>query len=66
MDYDKNNKLNKELSSSEEVSLQAKIFSFYFYVLKKKDINMFFVILLLILETLQIISFAFSPPVNHL
>ncbi len=60
---DKNNKMNKELSTSDEVSMQQRIFNFYYYVLRKKDINLLLCVLFLILETLQIISFAFSDPV---
>jgi hypothetical protein len=60
---DKNNKLNKELSSLEEISIQQRIFTFYYYVLKKKDINLVLCSFLLILESLQVISYAFSPPV---
>ncbi len=63
---DKNNKLNKELSTSDEVSMQQRIFTFYYYVLRKKDINLLFIVIFLILEAIQIISFAFSDPVNNL
>ncbi len=62
---EKNNKLNKELSTSEEVSIQFRIFSFYYYVLKKKDNNLLICILLLILETIQMLSYAFSEPVIY-
>jgi hypothetical protein len=61
---DKNNKLNKELSSMEEISIQQRIFTYYYYVLKKKDINLVICSLLLILESIQVISFAFSEPVT--
>ncbi len=61
---DKNNKHNKELSALDEVPLKLRLFNFYYFVLKKKDINMLFCALLLILETIQIISFAFSDPVK--
>ena len=60
--FDKNQKLGKDLNVADEVSIKTKIFNFYFFVLRKKDINMFFCSLLLILETLQLISFSFSEP----
>ena len=60
--FDKNQKLGKDLNVADEVSIKTKIFNFYFFVLRKKDINMFFCSLLLILETLQLISFTFSEP----
>ena len=58
--FDKNQKLGKDLNVADEVSIKTKIFNFYFFVLRKKDINIFFCSLLLILETLQLISFSFS------
>lgn len=59
---EKNSKLNKELNSQEEASFKARLFAFFYYVLKKKDINLFLCCLFLILETIQLISFAFSEP----
>jgi hypothetical protein len=60
---DKNNKLNKELSTSDEILMNQRIFNFYYYVLRKKDLNLLLCVLFLILETLQMISYAFSEPV---
>ncbi len=60
--YEKNPKLSKDLNSNDEVTLKTKIFNFYYLVLRKKDINMFFCSLLLILETFQLISYSFSTP----
>jgi hypothetical protein len=61
---DKNNKLNKELTTSDEVLMNQRIFNFYYFVLRKKDLNLFLCVLFLILETLQMISYAFSDPVD--
>ena len=53
---EKNTKLSKELTNPDELSIKMKIFNFYFYVLRKKDINMFLCGFLLILETFQLVS----------
>ncbi len=63
--YEKNPKLSKDLNSNDEVTLKTKIFNFYYLVLRKKDINMFFCSLLLILETFQLISYSFTSPHNN-
>ena len=63
---DKNNKLSKELSTTDDISLKTRIFSFFYYVLKKKDINILLCTLFLILEMIQLISFAFSTPVSNI
>ncbi len=59
---DKSKNYSKDLNVVDEVSVKTKIFNFYFFVLRKKDINMFICSLLLIIETLQLISFSFSEP----
>ena len=59
---EKNSKLNKDLTSSEDISFKTKVFNFYFYTLRKKDINLFLCILLIFLETLQLISYSFTTP----
>ena len=59
---DKNPKYSKDLNVIDDVSIKSKIFNFYFFVLRKKDINIFFTSLLLIIESLQLISFSFSEP----
>lgn len=59
---EKNTKLSKELANPDELSIKIKIFNFYFYVLRKKDINMFLCGFLLILETFQLVSYAFTTP----
>ena len=59
---EKNTKSNKDISITEDVSLKTKIFTFYFYVLRKRDINLFISSFLLLLETLQLISYAFTTP----
>ena len=52
----------KDLTPIEEISVKKKIFNFYFYTLRKKDLNIFFYIVLFIIETIQLISYAFSFP----
>jgi hypothetical protein len=59
---EKNNKLSKELNANEDVGLKTRIFCFFYYVLKKKDINLILCLVFLFLEMFQLISFAFSPP----
>lgn len=60
---EKNNKLNKELSATEDITLKTKLFTYFYYVLKKKDINILLCTIFLFFETIQLISFAFSDPV---
>ena len=60
--FDKNPKYSKDLNVVDEVSIKTKIFNFFFFVLRKKDINIFFGSLLLIIESLQLISYSFSEP----
>ncbi len=62
---EKNNKLNKELSTTEEVTLKTKLFTYFYYVLNKKDINILLTTIFLIIETIQFISYAFSDPVIY-
>ena len=52
----------KDLTPIEEISIKKKIFNFYFYTLRKKDLNKFFYIILFIIETIQLISYSFSSP----
>ena len=59
---EKNSKLSKELTNADEISIKIKFFNFFFYVLRKKDINMFLCSFLLLLETFQLISYAFASP----
>ena len=60
--FDKNPKFSKDLNVIDEVNLKTKIFNFYFFVLRKKDFNIFICSLLLIIETFQLISYSFSEP----
>jgi hypothetical protein len=59
---EKNSKLSKELNSNEEVNLKTRLFQFFYYVLRKKDINLLLATIFLILESFQLISYAFSDP----
>ena len=59
---EKNSKLSKELTNPDEISIKLKIFNFFFFVLRKKDINLFLCSFLLLLETLQLVSYAFASP----
>ena len=59
---EKSIKLSKELANPDELSTKIKIFNFYVYVLRKKDINMFLCCFLFFLETLQLVSYAFASP----
>ena len=50
MEQEKNNqKLSKELNSLEDISITKKIYNYYFFTLRKKDINLFFYTILFIL-----------------
>ena len=59
---DKNSKLSKDMNASEEVPIKTRIFAFFYYVLRKKDISLLICVIYLILESLQLISYAFSDP----
>jgi hypothetical protein len=58
------NKINKELSTIEEYNIKTRVFTYFFYVLQKKYVNVFLCILFMFIESLQFISFAFSEPVK--
>ena len=53
---EKNQKLNKDLTNPEEITLTIKIFHFFYYVLSKTDTHMLLCCFLLFLELLQMIS----------
>ena len=60
--FDKNPKFSKDLNVIDEINVKTKIFNFYFFVLRKKDFNIFICSLLLIIETIQLISYSFTEP----
>jgi len=64
--FEKNSKLSKELNANEQVSLKTRVFCFFYYVLKKKDINLLVCVIFLLLEMIQLISYAFSVPHKQL
>ena len=39
--FDKNPKFSKDLNVIDEINVKTKIFNFYFFVLRKKDFNIF-------------------------
>lgn len=57
-----NNKYNKEYG---EESLKVRIFSLFFYILKKEDLNSIICVFFLLLEMFQLISYSFSDPVTY-
>ena len=63
---EKGSKMGKDMSSSNEVSLTLRAYQFFYYVLKKRDINVAICALLIILESLQVISYAFTDPFTKL
>ena len=61
--FEKNKKNNKDLiQTSDEMNNKEKIFNYFYNILKKKNINVFINCLLIIIETIQIISYGFSDP----
>ena len=61
--FEKNQKNNKDLiQTSDEMNGKEKIFNFFYNVIKKKNLNVFIICLLIIIETIQIISYGFSDP----
>ncbi len=61
--FEKNQKNTKDLiQTSDEMNNKEKIFNYFYNILKKKDINVFIICLLIIIETIQIISYGFSDP----
>lgn len=56
-----NNKQTKD-TFNEEVSLINRIYSLFFYSLKKKDIGTGLCLIFLVLESIQLVSYAFSDP----
>ena len=59
---DKNSKMGKDMNTTEEVSQTQRAYQFFYYVLRKKDINVGLCAIFIILESLQIISYAFADP----
>ena len=61
--FEKNQKNNKDLiQTNDEMNQKEKIFNYFHNVLKKKNLNVFFICLLLVIETIQNISYGFSDP----
>ena len=61
--FEKNKKNNKEIiQTNEEMTNKIKLFNFFYNILKKKDFNIIVTCLLIILETIKIISYGFSEP----
>ena len=61
--FEKSQKINKEIiQTNDELTTKTKLFNFFYNVLKRKDFNVFVTSLLLIIETIQVISYAFSDP----
>jgi len=61
--FEKNKKNNKEIiQTNEEMTTKIKLFNFFYNILKKKDFNIVVTCLLIILETIQVISYGFSEP----
>ena len=61
--FEKNQKNNKDLiQTNDEMNQKEKIFNYFHNVLKKKNLNVFFMCLLLVIETIQNISYGFSDP----
>ena len=61
--FEKSQKINKEIiQTNDELTTKTKLFNFFYNVLKRKDFNVFITSLLLIIETIQVISYAFSDP----
>ncbi len=61
--FEKNKKNNKEIiPTNDEMTNKINLFNFFYNVLKKKDFNVIVTCLLLLMETIQIISYGFSEP----
>ena len=61
--FEKKKKNNKEIiPTNDELTNKIKLFNFFYNILKKKDFNIIVSCLLLIIETIQIISYGFSEP----
>jgi len=57
-------KSNKDLIANDEFSFKNRLFLFFFFALRKRDISIFLSTIFMIFESIQLISFAFSEPVN--
>ena len=61
--FEKSQKNNKDLiQTSDEMNGKEKTFNYFYNVLKKKNLNVFIICLLIITETIQLISYGFSDP----
>ena len=61
--FEKSQKNSKDLiQTSDEMNGKEKVFNYFYNVIKKKNLNVFIICLLIIIETIQIISYGFSEP----
>lgn len=58
-------KSNKDLTSNDEITIKNRLYLFFFYALKKRDITFFLSTVFMVFETIQLVSFAFSEPVKN-
>ena len=60
--FEKNQKNSKDFQTNEEMTGIVKLYNFFFNTLKKKDTNSFVICLLIIIQTIQLVSYGFSDP----
>lgn len=59
-------KSQKDIFNEEETKIKFRLFLFYSEVLKKKQVNILITSILLIIETIQMVSYAFTEPLVSL
>lgn len=53
---------NQTFSFSSDDSIKQRFFAYYCHIIQKKQINILFTCLLILIETIQTISYAFTSP----
>ena len=61
---DRKNKTILDLFSNYNKGVKTRIFTFYYYLMKKATFNVIIYCIFMFFETVQILSYAFSDPVT--
>jgi len=59
-----NQKSTVDILSTNKETIKTRIFTFYYYLMKKPTFGVILYSLFMFIETIQILSYAFSDPVN--
>jgi len=57
--------IKSDLFQNDEQTIKTRVFTFYYYLMKKPTYNILIFSIFMFIETVQILSYAFSDPVNY-